>query len=110
MSGVEGWAFWVLVLNCGTGWGVGSGEQGGHAGEVVGCGGEGEVPVQFWVSPVSCLAKLCGGFEPAEEAFDPLALLLAGRVLGPVVKPRVDPASPDADRVRRHVRRDVHLL
>ena len=71
----------------------------GHAGEVVGCSGEGEVPVQFSVSPVSRFAELGCGLEPTEEAFDPLAFLLAGRVLGPVVKRRVDPASPDAGRV-----------
>jgi hypothetical protein len=79
--------------------GVASGGEGSNAGEVVGCGDESEVPVQFSVCPVSCLAHLGGGLEPAEEAFDPLALLLTGGILGPVVEPRIDPASLEASRV-----------
>ena len=59
ISGRDFVGVWCGCVFRGCGWvevEVESGDKGGHAGEVVDCGSESEVPVQFSVSSMTCLA------------------------------------------------------
>ena len=65
-----------LAVSCG------SGQQVAHSHQVVDRQGEGEHPLDSSHSAVTGLAQTGDGLEPAEDLFDPFALLLTDGVAG----------------------------